>query len=187
MINSIAPETGSLLLSEPFMLDPNFKRSVVLLAEHNQEGTIGYVMNQKSGYFLEDLIPDLSDAMFPVYVGGPVGNDTLHFIHRCNDRMNSGTEIAKGIYWGGNFETMKLLINSHEVSEDEVRFFLGYSGWELGQLDRELTQNSWLVTNKFNAEFLFAEDEEDLWRNVIKGLGPRYAHIVNFPENPQWN
>ena len=187
MINSIAPETGSLLLSEPFMLDPNFKRSVVLIAEHNQEGTIGYVMNQKSGYYLQDLIADLSNATFPVYVGGPVGNDTLHFIHRCNDKMNSGTEISKGIFWGGNFETLKLLVENNEIEEGEVRFFLGYSGWDLGQLDKELQQNSWLVTNKYNSEFLFNDEQDSLWRNVILGLGPKYAHIVNFPENPQWN
>lgn len=187
MINSVAPQSGSLLLSEPFMLDPNFKRSVVLIAEHNEDGTVGYVMNQKSGYYLQDLIPELPNASFPVYVGGPVGNDTLHFIHRCNDRMHSGAEIAKGIFWGGNFETLKLLINNNEVEEGEVRFFLGYSGWDLGQLDKELKQNSWLVTNNYDSGFLFDDEHDNLWRNVILGLGPKYAHIVNFPENPQWN
>ena len=108
MLNQVSPATGCLLISEPFMSDPNFKRSVVLLAEHNEDGTIGYVLNQKSDYLLKDLIPDCWDAAFPVYIGGPVGNDTLHFVHRCYDRMNSGAEIGKGIYWGGNFETLKL-------------------------------------------------------------------------------
>ena len=187
MLNSVSPHTGSLLISEPFMLDPNFKRSVVLLAEHNEEGTIGYVLNQKSEYLLKDLIPDCPDAAHSIYIGGPVGNDTLHFIHRCYDRMNSGTEIVNGFYWGGSFETLKLLINTHQIDENEVRFFMGYSGWSPGQLSRELEQNSWLVTNKFNPAALFNEEEENLWREIVIGLGPKYAHIVNFPENPMWN
>ncbi|WP_256012463.1 YqgE/AlgH family protein [Desertivirga xinjiangensis] len=186
MLNPIAPHTGSLLISEPFMLDPNFKRSVVLLAEHNEDGSVGYVLNQKSDYVLKDLIPECGDAMFPIYVGGPVGNDTLHFLHRCYDRMNSGIEIANGIFWGGSFETLKVLISNGQINDHEIRFFIGYSGWSLDQLDREQQQNSWLVTNRYNPELLFSE-EENLWRDIVIGLGPKYAHIVNFPENPLWN
>jgi putative transcriptional regulator len=187
MLNEIPPVTGSLLISEPFMMDPNFKRSVVLLSEHNEEGTVGYVLNQKSDFLLKDLVPDFEGATNPVYVGGPVGNDTLHFIHRCYDKMLSGTEIANGIYWGGNYETLKLLINNHEIEENEVMFFVGYSGWDVGQLDKELEQNSWLVTNKYSVDLLFADEEENLWKDIVIGLGPKYAHIVNFPENPLWN
>lgn len=186
MLNQVPARTGSLLISEPFMLDQNFKRSVVLLSEHTEEGTMGYVLNQKSDYLLKDLVPDFENAVNPIYVGGPVGNDTLHFIHRCYDRMNSGTEIIKGIYWGGNFETLKLLMDTNQIAEHEVMFFIGYSGWGAGQLDAELEQNSWLVTNNFNADLLFSE-EENLWKDIILGLGPKYAHIVNFPENPLWN
>jgi putative transcriptional regulator len=187
MLNSVQPQTGSLLISEPFMMDPNFKRSVVLLAEHGDEGTVGYVLNQKSDYVLSDIIPDCYDSQLPVYIGGPVGTDTLHFIHRCNDRLSSGTEIGKGIYWGGNFETLKLLVNNNQISEDEIRFFVGYSGWDAQQLDKELQQNSWLVTDTYTAEFLFAEEDTRFWKDIVIGLGPKYAHIANFPENPMWN
>ncbi|RXF68876.1 YqgE/AlgH family protein [Arcticibacter tournemirensis] len=187
MLNEVQPKTASLLISEPFMLDPNFKRSVVLLAEHNEEGTIGYVLNQKSDFVLSDVIAECADASFPIYIGGPVGNDSLHFLHRCYDRMNSGTEIGKGIYWGGNFETLKLLISNKQVQENEIRFFVGYSGWDIGQLAGELVQNSWLVTNQYNPDFIFTEEEENLWKDIVIGLGPKYAHIVNFPENPMWN
>ncbi len=187
MLNQISPQTGSLLISEPFMADPNFKRSVVLLTEHTEEGTVGYVLNQRSDFYLKDLVSDFEAENYPVYVGGPVANDTLHFIHRCYDKMNSGTEIANGIYWGGNFETLKLLINTNQVNEKEVIFFVGYSGWDMGQLDREMEQNSWLVTNNYNQDLLFADEEENLWKDIVIGLGPKYAHIVNFPENPLWN
>lgn len=176
-----------MLISEPFMLDPHFKRSVVLLAEHKDEGSIGYVLNQKSDFVLSDIVPELQDAAFPIYIGGPVGNDSLHFLHCCYDRMNSGEEIAKGIYWGGNFETLKLLIGNNQVMKNEVRFFIGYSGWDNGQLLRELDQNSWLVTNQYNPDLIFSDEEGNLWKDIVAGLGPKYAHIVNFPENPMWN
>jgi putative transcriptional regulator len=95
--------------------------------------------------------------------------------------------IREGVYWGGNFETIKILINNYQLNPKEIKFFAGYSGWDAGQLNNELEQNSWLVTNKYNNEVIFVENEENLWKEVVIGLGPRYAHIANFPENPQWN
>lgn len=187
MLNNITPAEGSLLLSEPFMLDPNFKRSVVFLTEHTEIGSIGYMLNQKSEFLLKDVLPDFENAFFPVYVGGPVGSDTLHFLHTCYDRMNSGTEISRGIYWGGNFETLQVLLAEQMIKAEEIKFFAGYSGWGEGQLNEELSQNSWLVTNTYDAKTVFVQDEENLWKEVLKGLGPKYAHIANFPEDPMWN
>ena len=169
------------------MMDPNFKRSVVLLSEHTRDGTVGYILNQRSDFYLGDLLPDFGGAEWPVFIGGPVGNDTLHFIHRCYDKMNSGSEIGNGIFWGGNFETLQLLLKDKLITSDEVMFFAGYSGWDYGQLDKELEQNSWLVTNTYSPDILFADGEENLWKDIVKGLGPKYAHIANFPENPMWN
>jgi putative transcriptional regulator len=95
--------------------------------------------------------------------------------------------IRKGVFWGGNFETIKILFNNNQLSNEEIKFFVGYSGWGTGQLNEEIDQNSWLVTDKYSPEVIFVEDEENLWREVVIGLGPKYAHIANFPENPQWN
>lgn len=187
MISKIEPKSGSLLLSEPFMLDPNFKRSVILLTECTEEGSIGYILNNKSEFLLKDILPEFPDTNFPIYIGGPVGNDTLHFIHSCNDLMNSGVEIHEGVFWGGNFETLKLLIENQQIGEDEIKFFVGYSGWGENQLQSELQQNSWLVTNKYNPAIPFLDNEENLWKEVVVALGPKYAHIANFPENPMWN
>lgn len=186
MLSPVKPQKGSLLVSEPFMLDPNFKRSVVLLTEVEEEGAIGFILNQRSDFVLLDLLPDCRSNL-PVFTGGPVANDTLHFIHSCYDKLNSGVEIREGVYWGGNFETLLVLLEADLIQSSEIKFFTGYSGWGDGQLDEELKQNSWLATNKFNDEILFVEDEQNLWREVVIGLGPKYAHIVNFPENPQWN
>jgi len=187
MISPIQPKNGALLVSEPFMIDPNFKRSVVLLTEFEITGAVGFVLNQRSNLLLSDLISDLKWADFPVFIGGPVENDSLHFLHRCYDKIKSGTEIRDGLFWGGNFEALKVLLQNNELKHDEIKFFIGYSGWGAGQLENEMKENSWLVTDKFDSEVVFVEDEENLWREVIIGLGPKYAHIANFPENPRWN
>ncbi|MES2875080.1 MAG: YqgE/AlgH family protein [Bacteroidota bacterium] len=186
MLTPLKPQKGNLLVSEPFMLDPNFKRSVVLLTEIEEQGALGFILNQRSDFLVRDLITD-SNCNLPVFIGGPVANDTLHFVHSCYDKLNSGIEIMDGIYWGGNFEALQVLLNTNQIDKSEIKFFVGYSGWGEEQLEAELDQNSWLVANSFNSEVIFVEDEENLWREVVIGLGPKYAHIANFPENPQWN
>lgn len=187
MLNTTVPATGKLLISEPFLNDPNFKRSVVLMAEHSEEGTLGFILNQISQFFLKDLVPDLWQADFPVFVGGPVEMDTIHFIHRCNNKMNSGEEIAEGIYWGGNFETLKILVNNNSISNNEIKFFLGYSGWATGQLAEEIVENTWIVSDQFTQDIVFSSNEEKLWREVIVSLGPKFAHVSNFPTDPSLN
>lgn len=187
MLNNIEPKTGRLLISEPFMADPNFKRSVVLLTEHSQDGSVGYILNQVGNLLLRDVIQDLWEADNQIYFGGPVAADTLHFIHRAYDKLQSGEDIGNGIYWGGNFETLKILINNNAINEDEIKFFIGYSGWDSGQLKRELEQNAWMVGNVSNADLIFGNDEEQLWRDVVVNLGPKYAHVSNFPSDPSLN
>lgn len=187
MLSKLKPSSGKLLISEPFLNDPNFKRSVILMTEHNDEGTLGFILNQPSLLLLKDLVPDFGQAEFPVFIGGPVEIDTIHFVHRCYDKLNSGEKIANGIYWGGNFETLKILINSNSISQDEVKFFLGYSGWSIGQLEQEINENTWIVSDQFHQDIVFSQNEEQLWRDVIINLGPKYAHVSNFPSDPSLN
>ena len=187
MLSILKPSSGKLLISEPFLNDPNFKRSVILMTEHNDEGTLGFILNQPSLLLLKDLVPDFGQAEFPVFIGGPVEIDTIHFVHRCYDKLNSGEKIANGIYWGGNFETLKILINSNSISQDEVKFFLGYSGWSIGQLEQEINENTWIVSDQFHQDIVFSQNEEQLWRDVIINLGPKYAHVSNFPSDPSLN
>jgi putative transcriptional regulator len=187
MLSTTSPSAGRLLISEPFLNDPNFKRSVILLAEHTNESTLGFILNQPSALLLKDLVPDLFEANYPIFIGGPVQVDTVHFIHRCYDKLNSGEEIGDGIYWGGNFETLRVLVNNNSISENEVKFFLGYSGWGEGQLMDEIETNTWIVSKKFNQDVVFSQNEEELWREAIINLGPKYAHVSNFPSDPSLN
>jgi len=187
MLSKVLPSTGKLLISEPFLNDPNFKRSVVLMADHGQEGTLGFILNQPSQLLLKDLVPDLWQADYPIFIGGPVEVDTVHFIHRCYDKLNSGEEIAKGIYWGGNFETLKILVNNNSIAANEVKFFLGYSGWNETQLKEEIEENTWIVSDKYHQDLIFSHNEEELWREVIINLGNKYAHVSNFPSDPSLN
>lgn len=186
MFNAENPQQGSLLLSEPFMLDPNFERSVVLLCEHNTDGTVGMILNQRSKLLITDII-DIEMVDFPLYIGGPVQNSAIFFLHRAIDKLGEGTAITKDIHWGGDFEKAIMLINDGILSTDEIKFFLGYSGWAEGQLSQEINQNSWAVHNTYNSELTFIVDGEDLWKQALISLGPKYAHVANFPKSPDLN
>ena len=187
MLSKVLPEAGTILISEPFMQDINFKRSVVLITEHTDFGNVGYILNQKSDFLLRDIIPDCWDAGFPVDIGGPVGNDTLHFIHACPDKIPGGLGLGKGLFWGGDFETLKLHINNYAIKEEEIKFFIGYSGWTESQLDNELKENSWIVSDKYNPAIIFDHSDTDIWKEAIINMGVKFAHVANFPEDPALN
>ncbi len=187
MLSRLEPSLGKLLISEPFLMDPNFKRSVILISDFQEEGTVGFVLNHPSVLLLKDLIPEMPKADFPVYVGGPVATDTVHFIHRCYGKINHGQEISKGIYWGGNFEALKVLINDNSIDPDEIKFFIGYSGWAKDQLQSEIKENTWIVSNQYHPDVVFSSNEEEVWREVIINLGSKYAHVSNFPQDPSLN
>lgn len=186
MLSTIAAAAGRLLISEPFMPDPIFKRSVILLTEYSDEGAMGFILNHASEFLIGDLLPEVSYSEIPVYVGGPVANNTLHFIHCCPDKIEDGIEVGDGIFWGGDFEKVKELIMNYSLTANEIRFFTGYSGWTEKQLDNEIKADSWIVANK-NPDMIFKSDEANFWRKIVIGLGQRYAHIANFPENPALN
>ncbi|WP_164108092.1 MULTISPECIES: YqgE/AlgH family protein [Sphingobacterium] len=187
MFNQNAPQQGSLLISEPFILDPNFERSVVVLCEHNQEGTLGLVLNHLSNVLLSDIIAEITCKDFPVYIGGPVQNDALFFLHCTPQKISGGTPIGTDLFWGGDLEQVLELIDNHLIYPQEIKFFLGYSGWSVGQLEEEIKQNSWAVHNSFEPELTFLTDGETLWKQALISLGPKYAHVANFPKSPYLN
>lgn len=184
MLTTLLPAAGRLLISEPFLNDPNFVRSVVLLAEHSDAGAFGFTLSEESNLLLSDVLPDLFNLPIPIYIGGPVGLDTLHFIHRSK-LLNDGIALGNGIFWGGSIEAVRILIASGQLLPDEIRFYVGYSGWSAGQLEMEIEQNTWIVSGLNNSAMIF--DKGEIWKNAITSLGKEYAHMVNFPINPQLN
>ena len=121
------------------------------------------------------------------YTGGPVASNTLHFIHCVPDKIPGGIDVGNGLFWGGDFERVKALITTYQLQADEIKFFAGYSGWTASQLNNEIKEESWIVANGISKESIFCQNEGTLWREVVIGLGQRYAHIANFPENPALN
>ncbi len=184
--NKIPPEKGRLLISEPFLPDPNFMRSVVLLCEHNTEGSFGFVLNRLAEVNASEILEELSNFVHPVFIGGPVQQDTLHYIHRCAD-IKGGECVADGIYWGGSFEQVTFLANTGQLRPDEIRFFLGYSGWGPGQLEEELEQDTWIVCDYVTEELLFNTEPDAMWRKALKNMGGKYSVFANYPMDPSLN
>ncbi|MEO6404871.1 MAG: YqgE/AlgH family protein [Ferruginibacter sp.] len=183
----IKPGTGTLLIAEPFLKDPNFIRTVVLICRHEDaEGTFGFVVNKLFHQTLDQLIPELAGYPLPIFTGGPVQMDTLHYLHQYPDLLPESQEIADGIYWGGNFETLKSLIAANEIDTEKIKFFLGYSGWEKGQLDNEMDVKSWLTTGS-NEKLIFQTPMEEIWKECLRTLGGKFEMMINFPIDPQLN
>ena len=177
---------GTILIADPFLKDPNFMRTVIFLCDHEAAGSFGFVLNRKWKRVVSELVPDLADCNFPVHYGGPVQMETLHFLHRCPDVISGGVEITDGIFWGGNFEEVSVLIQSNWIKENQIRFFAGYSGWSEGQLEEELKEKSWLTT-KGNKKLVFHNDENLVWQDAIKQIGGEYEQIIHYPIDPTLN
>lgn len=181
------PEKGKLLIAEPSLTgDVSFNRSVVLLAEHNDEGSVGFILNKPLDYEITDLVTEIV-MPFKVYNGGPVEQDNLYFIHKVPHLIENSVEIADGIYWGGDFEKTVSLINDKVISEDDIRFFLGYSGWSSLQLKEELSSNSWIVVKNEYESQIIQKSSVAFWREKMVELGGDYLLWSNAPENPSLN
>jgi putative transcriptional regulator len=177
---------GKILIADPFLKDPNFKRSVVIVCEHQDSGSFGFVLNKLYEQVLGDLIADLEGSTFPVYYGGPVQLDTIHFLHRCPELISGGFEISEGIFWGGDFEEVADLIKADRLRETDIRFFIGYSGWGEGQLEEEMKLKSW-ITSKATPPLIFPTNANNIWKDALKELGGEYELMTNYPIDPQLN
>lgn len=178
---------GDLLLSDPFLEDPNFSRSVVLISEKNDFGFVGFILNKKvENIMVSDVLDVDFDFEAELYYGGPVDADKLYFIHAYGKELEGSEEVTNGIYLGGDFDKLAELARLGIVKPDKVRFFLGYSGWDMKQLPEELNQNSWIST--FSAKYdIFTLNPSTLWKHVLEDMGGKYKMISNFPEDPRLN
>jgi len=180
------PSKGKLLISEPSILnDKSFNRSVIYLTEHNHEGSIGFILNKPTEFNLNDLIPDI-ECNFTVYNGGPVEQENLYFIHQLPELIPDSIQISNDIYWGGSFDVLTDLLKTNAIDATDIRFFLGYSGWSVEQLEEELKESTWIIT-KNDLPNLFDVDSHDFWKNELLKFGGEYQIWANAPENPALN
>jgi len=183
----IEPGRGDLLISEPYLPDPNFERTVVLLCEHDDNGTFGYVLNKRSGFPLSEVVKDVTSFETDVFLGGPVQKDSLHFIHRIKNLADKDREILKDVYWAGDFENLMVQVDTGQVIKNDIKFFLGYSGWSSGQLMEELEQKSWIVCKGVDQSIIFDVPPENMWRTVLRRMGGKFKMIADYPVDPRMN
>lgn len=184
--NQLNPEKGRLLISEPFLPDPNFERTVVLLCEHNEDGSFGFVINKPSILKLNEAVEDITTLEATVFVGGPVQQDTLHFLHR-NTSIDNAVRIRDEIFWGGDFEHLMSLVDTVSLKPSDIRFYLGYSGWGPGQLEKELEDDSWIVCDYVTDELLFDTEPAAIWRKALDSMGGRFSVYAKYPLDPRLN
>lgn len=180
------PAPGILLIAEPFLKDPNFTRTVILLTEHQESGSLGFVLNKPLEYTLDDLVPEAAGLKLPVFSGGPVQTDTLHFLHRYPELIPGSRRLVDGLSWGGDFEATLNLLRNGDVSPEGIRFFIGYSGWSGGQLDTEMEGKTWLTVGA-RRNVIFHEPASDIWKEALRLMGKEYEIMTNFPIDPQLN
>ncbi|MFP4365913.1 MAG: YqgE/AlgH family protein [Bacteroidales bacterium] len=183
---NIKPKAGRILISDPFLNDAYFKRSIVFLTEHNKNGSVGFVLNKPVDVSVNEVLSGFPGHNAAISVGGPVGTDALHYIHSMGDYIPNSVKVMKDIWWGGDFEVVKELLNSGALDGTSIRFFIGYAGWEPMQLSREISENSWLVSELESDRIMNTRNRES-WQAVLNALGGKYKLWTNFPENPGLN
>lgn len=184
--NNVKPAKGRILLSEPLMGDYFFGRSVVLLAEHNEEGSFGTILNKPISANFNEVVKDFPDFDAPVYLGGPVDTENLFYIHTKGDLIAESLEIIDGVYWGGDIEMLKEMMLLKTIQPLDIRFFIGYSGWAANQLDQELEKNSWIIA-RAEANQIFDTEPTTMWEQIVNKMGEEYKYWKNFPLDPNAN
>lgn len=184
--NNKVARQGRVLISEPFLNDTYFRRSVVLLTEHSEEGSVGFVLNKPVDLSVSDVLTDFPEIDTEVSIGGPVNTNTIHYIHTLGEAVPNSVQVFNNLYWGGDFEVIKEMISTGQIKGSEIRFFLGYAGWSPKQLDNELSENAWLVS-EMKAEHIMQGPDDNLWKEILEKSGDKYKTWVNFPENPGLN
>ena len=184
--NTLNPVIGDVLISEPFMNDFYFRRSVILLIDHNEEGSLGVIFNKRLTILFNEIVQGFPEFNADVYLGGPVETDRIFFIHTVGEMIPDSHLISNGLYWSGNISVLKSMIKMDLIKPHEVRFYVGYAGWDGGQLRNELKANTWVV-GRFTAKQLLRTMPGKMWSDFVKQIGKRYALWDKFPVNPSEN
>ncbi len=184
--NRLTPSRGRLLVSGPFLSDPYFRRTVVLLCAHDAEGSFGFVLNRSLDMDVMDLMENMPPIRSRVSIGGPVQSGNLYYLHTFGPRVEGSIPVVDDIHMGGDFEQLRDLLNTDPRLGRHVRFFVGYSGWGPAQLEKELGERAWLITTA-QKRLIMGRASANLWAETLRGMGEDYAPLANFPEDPTLN
>jgi putative transcriptional regulator len=184
--NNIAPQKGRILIAEPFLHGDYFSRSVVLLVNYSEKGAVGFILNKRIDFSLQEVFIDFPKFDAQVFLGGPVSADSIFFIHKLGKKLPGSIHVLGDLYWGGDFSILREMVQRGDLNPADIHFFLGYSGWDTGQLERELKEDSWLVTD-VDEKIILQNADEVTWTDFVKKAGNRYQIWENFPENPTYN
>lgn len=179
-------KAGDILIAKPFLQDGHFKRSVIYVCEHNKEGSLGFIINKSHGLLLRDIFPHLKNGNFPLFEGGPVSPNQLFYTHTLGLKLNGSKHIIDDVYWGGNFFELSKMIEEGEVSSAQIRFYIGYSGWDEVQLDEEIKNDMWFSENVNYSELVQIPSEE-LWGKQLVKINPGYKAFSDFSFDPSLN
>ncbi len=183
------PRPGSLLVAEPFLRERYFHHAVICLVDYEPRGSaMGIVLNNLTSYTLQDVLPSVkAKTPIPIYCGGPMSCDRLYFMHTLGELIPDSREVTPGLYIGGDFETVLSIVNDGYSTDSHLRFFLGYSGWDVEQLDGELLKNVWAVTDISSLDTVLTGEEDAYWHRVVRGMGKKYRGWLYHPRNPHSN
>lgn len=184
--NDLELVKGCILISEPFLPDSNFERTVILLCEHNEEGSFGFVLNKPTEIFVKDVLKGELELEKKLYIGGPVQHDSFHFLHK-DPSLEGAVQVRDDLFWGGNFEQLKLKATAGDIKAAEYKFLLGYSGWSDGQLEDELKAKSWIIAHDIDTSIVVSEDSGEMWKKVLNQLGGRFSLYASYPVDPRLN
>jgi putative transcriptional regulator len=176
---------GQLLLASPALRDPNFRRAVVLVSIHSEEGAMGVVLNRPSAMTVGEAVPQLERAVAeqePVYVGGPVQPTSIVFLAEFLDPSPAGLLVFGRI----GFPAPDAGLDELAEATARRRVFAGYAGWGEGQLDAEVEEGDW-IAHAALPEDVFTELPQELWSSVLTRKGGSYALIARMPPDPSVN
>ena len=183
--SKLLPKKGRILIAEPFLPGDYFSRSAVLLVQSTDEGHVGFILNKPTDLQVKDLFKGFPDFESSAFLGGPVSGDKLFFLHTLGEKIPDSMLITEKLFWSGDFDHLIALIRAGLVDEEQIRFFLGYSGWSAGQLEAEIADHSWVVVES-SVESILSSDE-NFWYESTKSIGGKALLWQNFPENPELN
>jgi putative transcriptional regulator len=180
-------KAGQILISEPFLPDPHFNRSVILITEHGLGGSFGLVLNQKTDFAVNMMMEELRHITQNVYQGGPVELQSFHFVHGYSHIVGA-VAVCPGVYWGGDFEQVYKGLLDNSLDQECFKFFIGYSGWSSGQLEAELAEKSWIIGHLDARHIINIEIADDqLWKVAMRSVGGYASLLANAPKDANLN